>query len=137
MNPAQIIHCELCELPGGNVVWEDPDCHVVLVDGAEGNAFPGFCRVVWRQHVQEMGDLLPRQRDHIMKIVFLTEMAVRRLMRPDKINLASLGNMTPHLHWHVIRAGRMTVISQRRSGPHRAASSRSDSGRKGMQCTQQ
>jgi diadenosine tetraphosphate (Ap4A) HIT family hydrolase len=23
-------------------------------------------------------------------------------MRPDKINLASLGNMTPHLHWHVI-----------------------------------
>jgi diadenosine tetraphosphate (Ap4A) HIT family hydrolase len=24
------------------------------------------------------------------------------VMHPDKINLASLGNMTPHLHWHVI-----------------------------------
>ena len=23
-------------------------------------------------------------------------------MQPHKINLASLGNMTPHLHWHVI-----------------------------------
>ena len=21
---------------------------------------------------------------------------------PDKINLASLGNITPHLHWHII-----------------------------------
>ena len=102
MNTAPTIHCELCELSGGNVVWEDPDCRVVLVDGPQGNAFPGFCRVIWRQHVPEMGDLLPRQREHIMKIVFLTEMAVRRLMRPDKINLASLGNMTPHLHWHVI-----------------------------------
>jgi diadenosine tetraphosphate (Ap4A) HIT family hydrolase len=24
------------------------------------------------------------------------------LLRPDKINLASLGNMVAHLHWHVI-----------------------------------
>jgi diadenosine tetraphosphate (Ap4A) HIT family hydrolase len=23
-------------------------------------------------------------------------------MAPDKINLASLGNVVPHLHWHVI-----------------------------------
>jgi diadenosine tetraphosphate (Ap4A) HIT family hydrolase len=23
-------------------------------------------------------------------------------MNPDKINLASLGNVVPHLHWHVI-----------------------------------
>ena len=23
-------------------------------------------------------------------------------VNPDKINLASLGNMVPHLHWHVI-----------------------------------
>jgi len=24
------------------------------------------------------------------------------VQRPDKVNLASFGNMTPHLHWHVI-----------------------------------
>jgi diadenosine tetraphosphate (Ap4A) HIT family hydrolase len=34
--------------------------------------------------------------------VFALEAALRELLRPDKINLASLGNMTPHLHWHVI-----------------------------------
>ena len=37
-----------------------------------------------------------------MDAVFATEAALRDLIRPDKINLASLGNTTPHLHWHVI-----------------------------------
>jgi diadenosine tetraphosphate (Ap4A) HIT family hydrolase len=23
-------------------------------------------------------------------------------MHPDKVNIAALGNMTPHIHWHVI-----------------------------------
>ena len=27
---------------------------------------------------------------------------MRETMQPDKMNLASLGNMTPHVHWHVI-----------------------------------
>ncbi len=39
---------------------------------------------------------------HLMDVVFATERAVRKLVAPDKINLASLGNLVPHLHWHVI-----------------------------------
>jgi diadenosine tetraphosphate (Ap4A) HIT family hydrolase len=27
---------------------------------------------------------------------------LRRLLQPTKVNLASLGNQVPHLHWHVI-----------------------------------
>jgi diadenosine tetraphosphate (Ap4A) HIT family hydrolase len=38
----------------------------------------------------------------LMDVVFATERALRRIMQPDKINLASLGNVVPHLHWHVI-----------------------------------
>ena len=30
------------------------------------------------------------------------EEAIRATMQADKMNLASLGNMTPHVHWHVI-----------------------------------
>jgi diadenosine tetraphosphate (Ap4A) HIT family hydrolase len=37
-----------------------------------------------------------------MDAVFAAEAALRELLRPDKVNLASLGNMTQHLHWHVI-----------------------------------
>jgi len=49
-----------------------------------------------------MTDLTSAERDHFMSTVFAVEDAVREVMHPDKINLASLGNMTPHLHWHII-----------------------------------
>lgn len=34
--------------------------------------------------------------------MYQVEQAVRETMLPDKINVASLGNVVPHLHWHVI-----------------------------------
>jgi diadenosine tetraphosphate (Ap4A) HIT family hydrolase len=37
-----------------------------------------------------------------MAIVFAVEQVLRELLQPEKINLASLGNQVPHLHWHVI-----------------------------------
>ena len=94
--------CELCQAPGGEVVWKDGLCRVIRVGGAEGAAFPGFCRVVWHAHVGEMSDLPATERRHLMNVVFAVEAALRALSKPDKINLASLGNVVPHLHWHVI-----------------------------------
>ena len=94
--------CELCLQPGGEICWEDGSCRVILVPGQEGRAFPGYCRVVWRAHVAEMTDLAAAERQHLFDLVLATETALRRLCRPDKINLASLGNVVPHLHWHVI-----------------------------------
>ena len=37
-----------------------------------------------------------------MNAVYRVEAAMRQVFRPAKINLASLGNVVPHLHWHVI-----------------------------------
>jgi diadenosine tetraphosphate (Ap4A) HIT family hydrolase len=91
--------CELCEQVGGTLLWQDGTCRVVLVADAD---YPGLCRVIWKQHVKEMTDLSAAEREHFMATVFAVETALRKVMHPDKINLASLGNMTPHLHWHVI-----------------------------------
>ena len=49
-----------------------------------------------------MTDLPPASRSAMMQMVMKVESALRETLNPDKINLASLGNMTPHLHWHVI-----------------------------------
>ena len=49
-----------------------------------------------------MTDLSSVERRHLMAVVFATESALRRHYRPQKINLASLGNVVPHVHWHVI-----------------------------------
>jgi len=95
-------HCELCDRPADGIVWEDALCRVVAVGGGEGEAFPGYCRVVWGRHVAEMTDLPAAERRHLMNAVFAVEAAVRALCSADKVNLASLGNAVPHLHWHVI-----------------------------------
>lgn len=95
-------HCELCQDPGGEILWEDGLCRVIRVGGPVGVDYPGYCRVVWRRHVREMSDLDSAERRHLMALVFATESALRRLYAPEKINLASLGNFVPHVHWHVI-----------------------------------
>ena len=91
--------CELCDNPGSNILWQDDLCRVILVDDDD---YPGFCRVILNRHVKEMTDLPLQERHRVMEAVFATEEAVREVLQPDKINLASLGNMVPHVHWHVI-----------------------------------
>ncbi len=99
MNTSSSPDCELCDSSGGEVVWESALCRVVSVADPD---YPGYCRVILHQHLREMTDLPDKERMQLMRIVFAVEAAVRRLYRPDKINLASLGNMTPHVHWHLI-----------------------------------
>jgi diadenosine tetraphosphate (Ap4A) HIT family hydrolase len=91
--------CELCGDSGGEVLHRHEKFRVVLVDDAN---YPGFCRVIWNEHVKEMTDLSDEDRRLLMAAVYLVETVLRSTMRPEKINIASLGNMTPHLHWHVI-----------------------------------
>lgn len=93
------MNCELCATPGGAVLWEDLRCRVVRIDEP---GYPGFCRVIWKSHVREMTDLSPADRLHCMNVVFAVERAMRDALSPAKINLASLGNMVAHVHWHVI-----------------------------------
>jgi diadenosine tetraphosphate (Ap4A) HIT family hydrolase len=81
------------------VLWRDEFCRIVLVDDPD---YPGFCRVVLERHVKEMTDLAPAERNRLMNAVFATEATLRELLSPRKVNLASLGNAVPHLHWHVV-----------------------------------
>jgi diadenosine tetraphosphate (Ap4A) HIT family hydrolase len=90
--------CVFCDGEGGQRLWRDACCRVVLAD----EPFPGFCRVIWNAHVREMTDLPAPSRTHLMHVVYAVESALRARLTPTKMNLASLGNQTPHLHWHVI-----------------------------------
>lgn len=98
--------CPLCRRPGAadpNLLWEDDRALVVLVDQSQAeHVFPGYCRVVWHDHVAEMTDLSPAERAHLMDIVWDVEASLRAVLAPTKINLASFGNFVPHLHWHLI-----------------------------------
>lgn len=91
--------CVLCKPSTHLILWQDDFCRVVLLNDAD---YPAYCRVELKAHVKEMTDLAPAERARIMKVVFAVETALREVIQPDKINLASLGNKTPHVHWHLI-----------------------------------
>lgn len=91
--------CPLCEGDGGTVLMRNALFRVLRV---ADNNYPGFLRVVLNRHVPEMTDLGEEERVRVMDAVWACERTLRELFRPDKVNLASLGNQVPHLHWHVI-----------------------------------
>jgi diadenosine tetraphosphate (Ap4A) HIT family hydrolase len=91
--------CELCTADGGTVLWRDTRLRIIAVDDPD---IPAFLRVVWNSHVREMSDLPADDAAHLLQMVLAAERALRAVLAPDKINVASLGNAVPHLHWHVI-----------------------------------
>ena len=99
MSDADNLRCELCHQDGGTVLYRTDDWRVVRGDDPH---YPGFCRIILNRHVREMSDLPPAEQAALMTAVFAVETVVRTLFRPEKINLASFGNMVPHIHWHVI-----------------------------------
>ena len=92
--------CLICDdAPGHHWLWRDDRLRVIDARDAD---HPAFLRVIWNGHVREITDLADADRDHLMNVVWQVERCVREIAQPEKINLASFGNMVPHLHWHVI-----------------------------------
>ena len=97
--------CVLCREDGGQLIWRGARNGVALrVIRAEEPGWPAFYRVIWDAHVAEFSDLDAAQRQWCMDAVVAVEKALREHLQPQatKINIATLGNMVAHLHWHVI-----------------------------------
>lgn len=91
--------CVLCREHTGVPVWNDANWRVIRAEDAD---FPAFYRVIARHHVAEFSALLAPERRRCMNLVCAVERVLIEQLQPAKINLAALGNMVPHLHWHVI-----------------------------------
>jgi len=96
---APVPGCELCQRPGGALVWSDEAWRVIRVEDA---GFPAFYRVVCNHHVAEFSALLAPERRRCMDLVCAVERVLIERLSPAKVNLAALGNVVPHLHWHVV-----------------------------------
>ena len=92
-------NCLLCLPSKYPLIWSNSDFRIVLIND---HSYPGYCRVESIPHVKEMTDLSDLKRQEFMRIVFIVEASLRTNLMPEKINLATLGNITPHLHWHII-----------------------------------
>jgi diadenosine tetraphosphate (Ap4A) HIT family hydrolase len=97
--PVKVSGCALCETDGGLLVFRNEKLRIIQADEA---GFAVFYRVIWNRHVAEFSDLSESDRTVCMNAVVAVEQVLRSVLKPSKINLAALGNMVPHLHWHVI-----------------------------------
>ncbi len=91
--------CPLCDADGGHLVVRLPVCRVIRADEP---GFPALYRVVLNDHVAEWSDVSDADQADVMRVVNTVERVLRELLHPTKINLAALGNVVPHVHWHVI-----------------------------------
>lgn len=99
MSVSAVQACPLCTADGGLLVFRNEDLRIIQASEA---GFPAFYRVVWNRHVAEFSDLSAAERNTCMNAVMAVEQLLREQLQPTKINLAALGNMVAHLHWHVI-----------------------------------
>jgi diadenosine tetraphosphate (Ap4A) HIT family hydrolase len=91
--------CPLCDGPGGLPVFIGKKFRVIRAQEA---GFPAFYRLVWTDHAAEFTDLAAPDRELCMAAVAEVELLMRAHLKPDKVNLAALGNAVPHLHWHIV-----------------------------------
>ena len=88
--------------------WQDePEQRIVeleqtLVSLNRDQFFPGYCFVYTKSHVTELFHLDEATRNGVMAEVCAVAQALYQAFAPDKINYELLGNMAPHMHWHIV-----------------------------------
>ena len=91
------MNCPLCNTQNEDIIYENTLFRIVLVD-----EIPGYIRVITQKHIKEFSELSDDEAVEIMQAIKKTEKAMIEFLKPDKINIAALGNMVPHLHIHMI-----------------------------------
>lgn len=64
--------------------------------------FPGYSLLIARTHVTELFHLEQAVRAELIEEVSRVAAALQAVFQPDKINYELLGNMVPHMHWHLV-----------------------------------
>ncbi len=92
-------NCLLCSDVDGELIYKNHLFRIVLAGEAD---YPGYIRVIVNDHVKELTDL-PTEKSWLLFLAVLeVETIIKHCMMPYKINIASFGNVVPHLHWHII-----------------------------------
>lgn len=98
--------CLICERvaslrKGGDPFLVREFTHSLLVVG-EHQAHRGYCVLLLKRHAREPHELPPRARAGLFRELAEASRAVEAAFRPWKMNYACLGNVVPHVHWHLI-----------------------------------
>lgn len=96
--------CEICQQIAqikrgehSRVVAELPSGYVVM---GENQFFRGYCLLLCKESAADLEELSPPFLSQFLQDLARVSAAVSRVVKPHKMNIESLGNVVPHLHWH-------------------------------------
>jgi diadenosine tetraphosphate (Ap4A) HIT family hydrolase len=67
----------------------------------EHQFFPGYCVLLSKLHYREMSEVAEPDGSELFRELMTSSRAIEKTFAPSKMNLCSLGNVVPHLHWHL------------------------------------
>lgn len=94
--------CSMCQRWDSDAdlrIIEMPHSYLVL---NRDQFFPGYTLLFTKQHVTELFQLDRTVRSGLMEEVSAVAQALYGIYSPAKINYELLGNMVPHIHWHIV-----------------------------------
>ena len=74
------------------------ESHVVLADE---QAYRGYCILFAKEHHEQLFDLALDRQLRLYEDVARVGKAIVRELAPVRLNVACLGNMVTHVHWHL------------------------------------
>ena len=88
--------------------WED-DIDLRIIELKHSNVilnrdqiYPGYTLLFTKTHVTELFHLERDVRSELIEEVSRVAAALYGVFQPEKINYELLGNMVPHMHWHLV-----------------------------------
>jgi diadenosine tetraphosphate (Ap4A) HIT family hydrolase len=70
---------------------------------AKNQTYRGQCLLIFDlRHAARPDQLSVQEWQAFCADLFVAQGAITRTVRPDHINVESLGNVVPHLHWHIV-----------------------------------
>ena len=81
-------------------------CYLFL---SNNSIFPWVILIPKRDNVKEIIDLSKKDQHLLMDEIEIISKIMKKIFSPDKLNIASLGNIVPQLHIHIIARYKVDV----------------------------
>ncbi|MGQ0812672.1 MAG: HIT family protein [Nitrospiraceae bacterium] len=94
--------CQACNGDWPPSTHRIADCGLTIAFLHEDQYFPGWTVLVFKQHATELFHLPPDQRSRLLEEVTAMAEVLTLEYQAVKINYELLGNVLPHIHWHII-----------------------------------
>lgn len=61
-----------------------------------------WVKIFTQRKIKEFSECTLEEKTEIFRIIDIVEKSMLKYFNADKINIASFGNLLPHVHWHVM-----------------------------------